>query len=1760
MRGSQGSIHAKKAAWVGAILVAASATVAHAQYYWDPLLKDGINSGASLNTGTWNTTLGNWWNGASNDVAWNNGVANFAGTAGAGSGATSTSSTVTIGANVTATSVAFATGGTNTNGNGNSGYTLVFSGTNTLSTNAISVGSGFYDTIGTNGSTTGGLNFGSTGLTVSGGGELILAQKLASTSTGPINVTGGSTLTFGNRNLTTGSITPQFTNTNAITLNNSMLQFATSATLTSNTPSIGSLMIVGNSTVQTWRTSAQASTSVTLSGFSGVTMAANSQLTIQASGNVNDPTGGAYWSFGSGTASSLILQGAATLQVLDQINTGTNGQTYAGTAASGNVSVEDARFGQVHDDNSPITFLGSGSASSLGGYIELQGYTSDGTDGSGTWTVGNASGTQGAVADVFGPTAAITTGNITVNPFSQLEFDPSGYGGSNIPGPSGGFGAAGQTITINGAGNYVTTASTGFAAGTGTTGALYFTNVTAGSVDFLQSNVVLGSNSTITVAVGNYGEIDGSLTGNYVLTKGGGGTLIVNGTGNSWGGTTITNGTIWVGDPNGSYFNSNASLGTGPVTLASDSTASSPTLVFYTASQTIGSLAASFGSTSAATNSIQLGAGSTSTALTIVQTTNTTFGIGTAINQFSTITGNGNVTLAASSTGTLNFTYSNSYNGNTAIHGGTLLANNTTGSATGSGTVTVDGGTLGGAGFVTGAVTLSGTGAIAPGSAAHVIGTLNLTGGLTLNGGSLNFDLDAPSDSDQIALGGSNFAIGSGAGGITLNLNNLGGMSAGGTYPLVTYSGSGPAVGSVNSYFNVVGPSGETYSLAIATTGGGHALDLRVTPPPGITWAVGNGNWDTTSPNWTTGTGTTNYTQGAFVTFNDTNTGGSTINVNIPSEVDPGSIVFSNNTKNYVVGGAGPIGGNVSMTITGTGSVTLTSANTFTGLVSVSGGGTLVIGADTDLGNSSNPVYLANGSTLQVTSSYSTARTLNLNGSGGTLDLPNGDALTLSGAVGGSGGLTKTDAGTLILSGGTSNDTYLGPTMISAGLLQIAASGSVPQTSDVTVAGGATFDLQTFTDYVASISGGGNITLGTGALLNIVGTTSTAFSGNITGSGGSVNKTGGSTLILSGANTFNNLTLSAGTIEGGQGQLGSGTITISGASTVLQFTSAYTSTQILSSGTGGGILNLNGNNVSLATLAGTGVPTITGGATLTLTGKTGTNTGGISVGSVSSGGDTLVINAVDGNGVSGLGTGTVSVYSGDTFDMQNIKLGYTTAGAAGTGIGGLDLYDGSTWLVTGNSAYTGGAISIDTNASVTINVPGSSDKLLDGTAIRTLATSTSNNITVEGNGLVQIGSGAVTATNTFNGNWNVNLGSSGILLFSVPAGGLGEVLNAPGYGVNPAAGATSPIYLNSGTIAFGSDAPNPAAGTIISANSFRSPLTFSDGTAIASSGYEYAATTTTSTGAIFDSTPVTANIAGDITLNGTDTVLTYDPILGTAGGSRSLNFTTNGTSVSGNFFWNGATLVVNSGGTTGGAVNFLRTSGSIYGAGGASLQITSGATVNVGGAVDPFFDGSNGVAVSVSGKFKILPTQSVRVIVGALNINSGGLVDINSELIDEYSGSDPYASLLSSVVAGYNHGAWNGTTGIISSSAAASTHGVNSLAIVDNPAGALSLDGTNISTPSVLFKYTYVGDANLDGVVNAADLTALNAGAAGHLTGWQNGDFNYDGVINADDYALFQLGAALQGSPITLSAPEPGVMGMVAVAMMGVMGRRRSRS
>jgi hypothetical protein len=132
------------------------------------------------------------------------------------------------------------------------------------------------------------------------------------------------------------------------------------------------------------------------------------------------------------------------------------------------------------------------------------------------------------------------------------------------------------------------------------------------------------------------------------------------------------------------------------------------------------------------------------------------------------------------------------------------------------------------------------------------------------------------------------------------------------------------------------------------------------------------------------------------------------------------------------------------------------------------------------------------------------------------------------------------------------------------------------------------------------------------------------------------------------------------------------------------------------------------------------------------------------------------------------------------------------------------------------------------------------------------------------------------------------------------------------------------------------------------------------------------------------------------------------------------------------------------------------------------------------------------------------------------------------------------------------------------------------LAVILNDDGAgqplmTEFAGHAVGLSDILLKYTWNGDANLDGRVNADDYFRIDAGFLGKSKGFRNGDFNLDGKVNADDYfkidsaMLGQKGtmqsvhAALSASAVPNAVPLPGAFwaGGALMAGLGILRIRK---
>jgi hypothetical protein len=222
---------------------------------------------------------------------------------------------------------------------------------------------------------------------------------------------------------------------------------------------------------------------------------------------------------------------------------------------------------------------------------------------------------------------------------------------------------------------------------------------------------------------------------------------------------------------------------------------------------------------------------------------------------------------------------------------------------------------------------------------------------------------------------------------------------------------------------------------------------------------------------------------------------------------------------------------------------------------------------------------------------------------------------------------------------------------------------------------------------------------------------------------------------------------------------------------------------------------------------------------------------------------------------------------------------------------------------------------------------------------------------------------------------------------------------------------------------------------------------------------------------------------------------------------------------------------------------------------GATLQYTSGSTTGVQ------TDRLASLTVATGGAVKLdAPASQANrtlLITGALTLNGTGSVDLGTNEMIVKGGSLP------AIVASLG-------TGITSSALAG--HPTTAIGVIN---GGTALDGIATTSTDVLVKYTYYGDANLDGAVDGSDYTKIDAGFAGHLTGWANGDFNYDGVVDGSDYTLIDNAfntqvATLGSNPTALIAtstaqfagsssavPEPTTLAMLGISAAGVLARRR---
>ncbi|MEO6752572.1 MAG: autotransporter-associated beta strand repeat-containing protein [Chthoniobacteraceae bacterium] len=838
-------------------------------------------------------------------------------------------------------------------------------------------------------------------------------------------------------------------------------------------------------------------------------------------------------------------------------------------------------------------------------------------------------------------------------------------------------------------------------------------------------------------------------------------------------------------------------------------------------------------------------------------------------------------------TGLTILTGASTYTGATTVVNGNLRVNGSLGNTA----VTVqNGATLSGFGSIAGNVTVLTGGNLNPGSSP---GTLT-TGTMVLNAGSnLNFELGVPGVIGQQVLPGNDLVNVNGNLTLDGNLNvtQLAGFGSG-SYRLFNYTGT-----LTNNIVDNINGVGAGFTPMIITQVPNQVILLTLTngagpvqfwdggglPNDGII-AGGTGNWDGFATNWTNNVGNPNASwQNGRAIF-----AGTAGTVTAVAPVFAQDLFFL--TDGYVINGTNGFGLNlvgpapaptvnviaaatatINAQISGTNGLTSNGAgtlvlgnvgNNYTGGTTVTGGGTVSISADGNLGAvpgapAAANITLNNG-ILQATATFAlnNNRGITLAGAGG-IDVTGANRFTVGSVITGPGSLAKTGTGILTLSG---VNTYAGGTLILGGTLEISNDNNLGN-----VAGNVTFSNGATLKTLAGIASARAISLGAvantgGGIIDTNGFDST-LTGVITGAAGNgLVKNGVGILTVTGASTYlGTTTINTGTLQVGDnatagaqiGNNAANVIVANGAILDVRLTNGGTFNNTIATALGA---TINSSNLAGATqtfggvISGAGVFNQNGLGTAVLngantyTGQTNVNFGTVVLGNATALGT--------------IAAGTV-VASGATLDLNGQTVGAEALVIGGAGVGGNGA------LINGNiavAASLAGPVTLTADTTITTN--SANANLTNGGSI-TLSGNVSG-----GFGIVKNGNGTLTLTglNIYTGQTLVNAG--------ILQAGNNFALGSVGAGTKVVAGASLQILGNVAVVGepveingFGAGAAAPGALTqsLNGSSSLAGPITVATNANISTNG---TGTMTLTGGITKNGTTLTLNGGGTINING----------------------------------------------------------------------------------------------------------------------------------------------------------------------------------------------------------------------------------------------------------------------------------------------------
>jgi autotransporter-associated beta strand protein len=1283
-------------------------------------------------SGTWTgTTSGDWGDSAN----WSGGA--IAG----GTGAVANFSTLNISGVQTVTLNSPVTSGTLLFGDTTApagGWTLT-GGTLTLATSSgvptISVtGLGNADQYGTRAATISSVIAGSNGLNKSGtsalvlsaantysgtttvsAGYLVLNNNAALGSTSGVSVTSGAGLAIGS-GVTAGAGTTVSLNGSGVNADGALLAISGgTGTWAGNVNNVGSRIGYQNSSLVI--TGTISGSGLTISGYGGDTpntQATAYGITISASATYSGAT--------------TIFRGILKNGVDNALPTGTTLDIHSSVSSSANQS---ATF-DLNGFNQTVAVLQSGGV--IGGYGNAYLQNSGATTK--MFTANQATNTT--FFGIIQGNLAFTksgNGNLTLTPTWLTGSGTNAVTGTNTF--SGDTLVSGGTLTLGNA-----NALFGSTFDTASTGTLSLGTLSAATFGGLKNSgtvTLTNSGSAFALSVGGTNvssSFAGRLTGAGSLTKVGSGTLTLTGAASDYAGNTaVSAGTLLLSNSaaipgivatNRYSVAANATLATG--TAFDDATLQSMINTGnFAANGVLGvdtsagsrtfsnSLTGTVGLAISGGRGLTLSASNTLGAITLTSSTLT-------LSDINALGGSGNVTVNG---GTIEWTpaadtnYSFNDRNIVTTGSGATFRNNTPGGGqlafgnlSGTGSVTFASGTASGL-IVTNANTYSGSTIIKPGVFLAVTSDSGFgSGPVTIEGGNLRSSQGAPRTvGNAVSLAG-NVTFNASGSAVDNNLVFTGSMTITGATRTVDVSMS-PRAGATGIFFN--GPISEAASgLGLVKTGTSMLILGGANTYTGTT-TLANGTLRLDNASALGGGGNLSFTGGTLQY-----TGSNTADYASRIKSSTGAIRIDPNGQSITYAGSIDSTNSGGLRLGGSGTLTLSGSNGFTGTTQLAAG-VLALGNANALAGSGS-VAFNGGSVRYVPGGAGADISGKIRGSNSAILIDtNGENVTFAGAINNtnSGGLTKSGAGTLTLSG---SNTYSGNTTATAGTLAFTTDAAFASVSGSIALDGATLAYTGTSAGSESMFQPISLGAGGGTLRNSGANQAIWFLfGNVSGAGPLTVASGtGLVVFLSGNTNSGGVTLQAG------------------SQTVVGFDSVGPAGAPTSGAFGTGTLTLAGGGLRSTT----GAPRTVGNAVLATVDTTFFSAGTNDDKSITFTGPTTLSGGNRTFTVNTTGTGSPAIiFSGAIGDGGN-ALGLTKAGPGRMILAGVNTYTGPTVVSAGsllvNGTQAGGAVQVDAGATlggsgliggaVTVNgilSPGNSPGVLSVASLVLGGTSTS---------------------------------------------------------------------------------------------------------------------------------------------------------------------------------------------------------------------------------------------------------------------------------------------------------------------------------------------------------------------------------------------------------------------------------------------------